>query len=199
MLYVEPFSGVAGDMLLAALLDAGAPLEELRRGLDSIKGVAGEWGLEVRRVLKSEGLISACKVEVTSKYAHAAEPPPGSSTNTAPAGSGGFPDHSHSAHEHGHSHDHGDAASCSSPTQPPTQPPPPPTQQQEGHGHSHSHAHGHSHDPSSPSVGPSRNLAAIKKLIKSAVGLSGCRKPAVRAFTLLAEAEAATHGCASGE
>jgi hypothetical protein len=83
-----------------------------------------------------------------------------------------------------------------------------------GHAHSHGHSgggHNHSHDHGSGSGhgggsghgsavshphGPSRNLAAIKSLVKSAPGLAGCRKWAVRAFELLAEAEAHAHGCA---
>ena len=41
--YIDAFSGVAGDMLLAAVLDAGCPLEELERGLQSLEAIAGEW------------------------------------------------------------------------------------------------------------------------------------------------------------
>ena len=49
-------------MLLAALLDAGAPLEEVVAGLESMPGVRGEWGLETRRVVRSDGRIAALKV-----------------------------------------------------------------------------------------------------------------------------------------
>lgn len=45
--YLDCFSGVSGDMLVGALIDAGLPVEELRRMLDSlpIKG----YRIEVRR------------------------------------------------------------------------------------------------------------------------------------------------------
>jgi hypothetical protein len=36
ILYFDCFSGAAGDMILGALLDAGLPLEDLRRALGSL-------------------------------------------------------------------------------------------------------------------------------------------------------------------
>ncbi len=49
--YFDCFSGIAGDMALAALLDAGAPLDELKAALSSLR-VEG-WNIESHNVLRS--------------------------------------------------------------------------------------------------------------------------------------------------
>ncbi len=49
--YFDCFSGIAGDMALAALLDAGAPLEELRAALASLP--VEDWSIESAAVLRS--------------------------------------------------------------------------------------------------------------------------------------------------
>ena len=80
VLYFDCFSGAAGDMILAALLDAGLPLEALKDALGSL-GVDHE--LVVERVMRA-GIV-ATHVSVRDKeHSH---------------------DHAHS-HEHSHSHDH---------------------------------------------------------------------------------------------
>jgi hypothetical protein len=58
--YFDCPSGAAGDMILGALLDAGAPLEALRQGLAAL-GLPG-WRLEVRQVRK--GGLRATRVDV---------------------------------------------------------------------------------------------------------------------------------------
>ncbi|MER6828227.1 nickel pincer cofactor biosynthesis protein LarC [Streptosporangium sp. NPDC000563] len=59
--WVNPFTGLAGDMLLAALIDAGAPLEGIRAAVGST-GLTG-WELTAERAL-SHGL-AATRVRVT--------------------------------------------------------------------------------------------------------------------------------------
>ncbi len=58
--YLDLFSGLSGDMTLGALVDAGLPLAELKRGLAKVK-LRG-YTLSSRRVMK--GAISATKVDV---------------------------------------------------------------------------------------------------------------------------------------
>jgi uncharacterized protein (DUF111 family) len=142
-------------------------------------GIAGEWKLRTERVVRSDGQIAATKVHVDSVFEHAAELPPG---QAAAANAGHSHEHEHvhdnSVGSGSHDHSHGHSSSSSS-----------------GGGHDHSHGHSNSGSGATASShGPSRNLKAIKNLIKSATGLAGCRKEAVKAFEVLAEAEAHVHG-----
>ena len=59
VMYVECFSGVAGDMLLGALVDAGVPIEALRTALGSL-GV--DYVLSDSRVVRSG--IAATRIQV---------------------------------------------------------------------------------------------------------------------------------------
>ena len=88
VMYIECFSGAAGDMLLGALVDAGVPIEALRTALGSL-GV--DHVLSDSRVMRSG--IAATRVEVV------------------PAGParGHDQDHAH-AHATGHDHAHPHAA-----------------------------------------------------------------------------------------
>ncbi len=81
VIYFDCFSGAAGDMILGALIDAGLPVDELRRALGSL-GVGHE--LRVTKVLRAG--LSATHVEVvaTGEQAH---------------------NHAHD-HHHDHRHDH---------------------------------------------------------------------------------------------
>ncbi len=96
-MYLDCFSGAAGDMLLGALLDAGLPLDALRDALGDL-GVGQE--VHTSRVMRAG--LAATHVEVRPT----GEP--------APVGSGhGSQAHPHShgpghAHHHvpGHGHDH---------------------------------------------------------------------------------------------
>jgi len=55
LIYVDAFSGVSGDMLLGALLDAGLPEQDLRRCLDSVRVSGYELvvGSEIRKGLRA--------------------------------------------------------------------------------------------------------------------------------------------------
>ncbi|MCE9637630.1 MAG: nickel pincer cofactor biosynthesis protein LarC [Planctomycetes bacterium] len=99
-LYLDCFSGVAGDMLVGALLDLGAPFEAVRDGLAKL-GVSGD-RLERRTVVRHA--IAATKFEVVLDGHEHADP----GAFAHPAGSGH--EHSHAdGHTHSHPHDHGHA------------------------------------------------------------------------------------------
>ncbi len=79
--YIDCFSGVAGDMLLAALIDAGVSTELLIQKLKSLTEISDEWQLISSRVLKSHGRISGRYVKVDSIYGDKTVLPPGSGEN----------------------------------------------------------------------------------------------------------------------
>lgn len=59
--WLNPFSGISGDMLLGSLLDLGAPLDGVRVAI-AATGLAG-WSLEAQRVTRSG--VSATRAVVT--------------------------------------------------------------------------------------------------------------------------------------
>src|SRR3989442_11185800 len=89
LLYFDCFSGISGDMTLAALLDAGLPFDELKRALGSL-AVSG-FDISATRVLRAG--VSATQFVV---HEHGSHETPRTSHNH---------DHHHS-HDHGHTHDH---------------------------------------------------------------------------------------------
>jgi hypothetical protein len=62
ILVIDPFSGAAGDMLLASLIDAGLDVERLADAVRSVPGLSGV-GIESRRVKR--GLFQATYLEVS--------------------------------------------------------------------------------------------------------------------------------------
>src|SRR5207249_41607 len=60
ILYLDCFSGISGDMLLGALLDAGLPLDDLKQALGSL-AVSG-YEIGATRVLRAG--LSAVKFDV---------------------------------------------------------------------------------------------------------------------------------------
>jgi uncharacterized protein (TIGR00299 family) protein len=85
--YVDMIGGAAGDMLLAAFLDAGLDREALERALRTV--VPDGWALEPKRVVKHG---------IAATYAGLVVP-----------GEDGDERHHHHHHDHDHDHDHGDA------------------------------------------------------------------------------------------
>jgi len=173
--YLECFSGISGDMLLGALVDAGVPFNTLAETAASLNIGAR---LELRKV--SRGGIAGTKVDVfspdtpaaTHAHAHGDEPAHSHEQNEHSHAPGVAHEHTHShthAHthdgEHGHIHDH-------------------PVVGEHTHEHAHEHTHPHEHH---------RSLSTILGIIASAPLPAAVKERASRAFQLLGEAESAIH------
>ena len=99
LLYLECTSGISGDMCAAALLDAGASEEAVRRALESLP-VEG-FAVEISRVKKSG--LDVCDFSVVLDAAHENHDHDMAYLH----GQGGASEHGHGHdHDHGHAHDH---------------------------------------------------------------------------------------------
>src|SRR6187549_1539453 len=92
ILYFDCFSGIAGDMVLGALLDAGLPFDQLKSALGSL--AIGGYEVTAERVLRAG--VSATKFRVIEHSTGAASRHP----------EGAAHEHSASAAQHHHSHPH---------------------------------------------------------------------------------------------
>ena len=166
LLYLECYSGISGDMTVAALLDLGADEKVLREALASLP--LKEFEIEISRVNKSG--ISACDFLVKCEddghdhdmeYLHGHE-------------HGHHHDHEHEhehSHEHEHEHDH---------------------DHEHSHEHEHEHSHDHGHDHHHHHA--HRGMKEIREIINAGELTEGARALALKIFTILAEAEAKAHG-----
>jgi uncharacterized protein (TIGR00299 family) protein len=196
-LYLECYSGISGDMTVAALLDLGADKEFLLEGLKSLN-VDG-YRIEIGR--KAISSIDACDFHVildednhdhdmdylfghekASEEKHVQKAVPlrkkvlaASSIKAVKVKS----EHSHDeVHPHGHFHSEDSNHSFN---------------HGHSHGHEHSH-HGHSHPHLHYGRHEHRNLMDIHTIIENSSITARAKEIAKRIFTIIAEAEAKAHG-----
>lgn len=211
--HFDCFSGAAGDMMLAACLDAAK--DDRDRLMDHVskcisKGIpelADEFSISCKRVWRGSGSISATYVSVQSRYDHKPAPvpipaAPEGENITAPTKSGGSHSHGH-GHEHSHGHSqpngHSDTAVDATAKTPKASGGGDEHEHADQHGHSHEHGHGHSSGHVSDK-GPLRNLPEIRKMLQDAPTEwipVWVRERAIETFTALAQAEASVHGAES--
>jgi hypothetical protein len=170
--YLDCFAGIAGDMFLGALLDAGVPAEVLH-GATAALGL----GATLRFETVDRSGISATKANVLEgerlaegthpSHTHAAkETVPDGAVQDQPTGREFEQTHqlrTQHRHKTGHAHTHPHA---------------------EDHEHQDDHAHDHAHG---------RSLTQIRALIQAAPLHNAVKGFAVHAFELLGHSEAKIH------
>ena len=168
--YLECFSGISGDMLLGALVDAGVPFSLLEETAATLNVGAR---LEARKVMR--GGLTGTKVDVLTPEEQAGH----SHDHETHAHEHSYPHaHEHHSHsqEHSHAHKHGDSDHSHE-------------QSHEHHSHDHEHRdHKHEHTHASH-----RSLSTILSIIAAAPLAERVKERASHAFQLLGEAEAAIH------
>ena len=165
--YLECFSGISGDMLLGALVDAGVPFSCLEQAAAALNLGAR---LEMRKV--SRGGLAATKVDVLTPDRQAIDP--------------AHTHEEHSAHSH-EAHSHQGLGAPSFPLSSAERVGDPHTHEAHPPAASHKHgAHVHTHAAHRP-------LSTILEIIRSAPLGESVKERSMRAFQLLGEAEAAIH------
>jgi pyridinium-3,5-bisthiocarboxylic acid mononucleotide nickel chelatase len=171
--YLECQTGIAGDMCLGALVDAGVPLEYLKTQIDRL-GIGAEYRLRSAKVHHNGQIATKVYVDLTAIHTHDARPqsdrPHAHPHHPTPA-SGVARDLKHS-HPHPHSHEH---------PHPHHPHPAPPARHDE-------HSHHHHYDS------PQRNLPQIEQLITEANLPARAAHWSLNIFRKLAIAEGAVHG-----
>lgn len=115
-LHIDPFSGLAGDMFIGALLDVGAPMQALEDAIGSLQ-LDPPVHLSAKRVVRHSITATDFQVHIASDIADQRH------NDSHDHGPYHHHDHDHE-HEHSHSHSHTNS---------------------HGHGHHHAHTHSHSH------------------------------------------------------
>lgn len=183
-LYLECYSGISGDMMVAALLDLGANEEVLNKALHSLQ-IDG-FKIEISRVLKSG--LDACDFNVILDEKH---------ENHDHDMNYLYGEHNHS-HEHSHNHDddhgHGHTHTYDN-----------------HHEHNHNHSHDHEHTHNDNDHGHShhshnhdeehhhRGLADIISIIEKSNITDNAKNIAIKIFNILGKAEATAHGVSIDE
>lgn len=180
-LHIDPFSGIAGDMFLGALVDLGLDLNALQAALAPLP-IQRPYHIATQRVYRHGIGAVDLKVHIEGEHAHAHDDQHAH-------------DHSHS-HGHSHPHDHhhhhgGDDAGHAHhhdhghPHDPHHEHP----KGDAGHDHTQHHHHGDHHHPHEH-VGYRQIMAMIDQLALSDRG----RQRAQAVVTKLGQAEARVHG-----
>lgn len=193
ILYYDCFSGMSGDMNLAAMIDLGVPPELLRTELGKL-GLDDEFELRVSAGERHG--ICGTRVDVALKDRAAAHcHDHGASAHDHDHHHEHGHDHGHDHHhghdlEHSHDHEHGHAHDHHGHDHAHDH-----HDHHHEHGHSHDHhGHEHGHDHGDGGHGPHRNLADIERIIRGSGLDAAVEETSLKIFRKVALAEAHVHG-----
>lgn len=168
--YLDCFSGISGDMLLGALVDAGVPMSLLQETVRALNV-----GAEITASRVDRNGISATKVDVVIDGVKDAPRDEAAHAHEHTHSDGTTHSHSHAhVHDHLHGHDHLHEPS-------------------HVHEHEHKHAEEHSHSHDNGHSHEHRGLKEIREIINRGEIATAAKKRALQAFQLLGEAEAKIH------
>lgn len=163
-LFLEPFSGLSGDMLNALLLDLGADRKHLEEALKTIS--LDGYHLHVDRIAKSS--IWGTDFDVHMEHGEKDH------------GIAGDFDHHHHDHDHHHEHEHHHHEHAHS--------------HDHHHEHEHTHdGHTHEHTHSHHHHGEVRGLKEIETIILSSGTSDFVKEKSLEVFRDIAQAEANVH------
>ena len=135
ILYFDCFSGISGDMVIGALLDAGANFAQMEEELKKLN-MEGEYTLSKKNVNKNG--ITAVKFNVE--------------LNEEEKNGHHVHDHHDHGHSHSHSHDHHDHSHSHS-------------HSHDDHDHSHNHSHDHHHHRAYKQIAEMIETAGFNKAV----------------------------------
>ena len=175
-LFLEPFSGLSGDMLNALLLDLGADRKHLEEALKTIS--LDGYHLHVDRIAKSS--IWGTDFDVHMEHGEKDH------------GIAGDFDHHHHDHDHHHEHEHTHEHAHSH------------THEEHTHAHTHMHEHSHDHHHEHDHThehthshhhhhGEVRGLKEIETIILSSGVSDFVKEKSLEVFRDIAQAEANVH------
>ena len=182
-LYLEPFAGISGNMLLGALLDAGVPFEYLQEEFAKLH--LGDYELVFKSVNKSG---------IQARYFNVLLPEDQEHEQTH----GHCHDHEHGHHHdhehdhawmhahgiaHSHDHEHMHEENCDLDHH-----------HEHGHEHHHEHEHEHVHDDHTHHHHEHRNLHDIEEILEHSGLTEEVISKAKEVFLAIAKAEAKVHG-----
>ena len=190
-LYFDCFSGISGDMVIGALIDAGADPNVLVAELKKLH-LDGEYELKWKKVVKN-GITSTKFDVVLLPRANQVENHHDDSHEAIHEDGNGHHDHEHSHnhdhvqshdhnHEHSHDHDHDHDHEHSH-------------DHDHGHSHNHDHSHDHEHDHGHHHHHHDhRAYKDIVELIERADFSDSVKETALKIFKRIGEAEGLIHG-----